>query len=144
PIEHLSPGGVSRAGAALLAARAGWPGARIALLDRAFALYWSRTAELPGRTRTWAPPRIRHIAVLRDARAVHPYVQLLNTSAWTLYETDLDPERSHPEFVAYLLAHGDRMAQTGEVTRAALYNAAWWFTRSDDECAAFTAAAAAT
>ena len=144
PIEHLSAGGISRAGAALLAARGNWSRARIALLDTAFALYWSRTAALAGRMRTWAPPRTRHIAVLRDALAVHPYAQLLNTSAWTLYDTDFDPERSHPEFVAYLLAHGDRMAQTGEVTHAALFNAAWWFTRSDDECAAFAAAAAAT
>ena len=40
PIEHLSAGGISRAGAALLAARGNWSRARIALLDTAFALYW--------------------------------------------------------------------------------------------------------
>jgi hypothetical protein len=143
PIEHLHPGGVSRAFAAAVGARRGWTPARIALLDAAVTLYWSRSADLARRTRTWPPPRLRHIAVVREPLAVHPYAQLLNTSAWTLYESDLDPERSHAELAAYLLAHGDRMALTGEVTLAALHNAAWWFDRSDAECAAFAAAAAA-
>jgi len=60
-------------------------------------------------------------------------VQLLNTSAWMLYASDLDPERSHAELVAYLLVHGDRMALTGEVTMAAVHNAAYWFERTDAE-----------
>lgn len=141
PIEHLSPAGVSPAFAAVLRERAGWPAAQVALLDAGFASYWSRTAELARRTADWAPPRLRHIAVVAEPFAVHPLAQLLNTSAWTLYADDLDPTRSHPELVAYLLAHGDRMAVTGEVTMAALLNAAWWFERSDAECAAFAAAA---
>ncbi len=86
-------------------------------------------------------PRLRHIAVIVEPDAVRPYVQLLNTSAWTLYADDLDPDHSHPELVAYLLAHGDRMTQTGEVTQAAVATAAWWLERDDDECAAFVAAA---
>jgi hypothetical protein len=142
PIEHLSPTGVSREFAALAAARAGWSAAQIDLLDAGFARYWARTADLARRTATWAPPRLRHIAVVADPLAVHPCAQLLNTSAWTLYAADLDPARSHPELVAYLLAHGERMAITGEVTMAALHNAAWWFDRTDEECAAFAAAAA--
>jgi hypothetical protein len=144
PIEHLHPTGVSRTFAAAAARRRGWSADRLALLDAAFALYWSRTAELARRTHSWDPPRLRHIAVVREPLAVHPYAQLLNTSAWTLYDTDLEPAGSNPEFAAYLLAHGDRTALLGEVTAAALHNAAWWFDRSDAECARFSDAAAAS
>lgn len=73
---------------------------------------------------------------------MRPYVQLLNTTTWLLYACDLDPATSHAEFLAYLLAHGDRMAATGEVTQAAVHNAPWWFDRTDAECAAFAEAAA--
>ncbi len=73
--------------------------------------------------------------------AVRPYVQLLNTSAWTLYDCDVDPDSSHPELLAYLLVLGDRMATSGEVATAALHAAAWWFERGVDEVGAFTAAA---
>jgi hypothetical protein len=88
------------------------------------------------------PPRLPHVALATEPYHDPPYVQLLNTSAWLLYDADVDPERSQPEFLAYLLAHGDRMAASGEVTLAALHTAAWWLERSDDECDAFTAAAA--
>ncbi|MCW5891311.1 MAG: hypothetical protein KIT14_12275 [bacterium] len=88
------------------------------------------------------PPRRRHLAVVTgDALAVRPYAQLLNTSAWLLYEADVDPATSDPELLAWLLALGDRMAATGEVTLAAVQTAAWWLERSDAECAAFAAAA---
>ena len=128
--------------AALLAARRGWSGAQIALFDAGFALYWTRSVALARRTATWPPPRLRHVAVVAGGTAVRPYSQLLNTSAWLLYASDLDAERSHPEYVAYLLAHGDRMAVGGEVTMAAVQAAAWWLERTDEECEAFAAAAA--
>jgi hypothetical protein len=127
--------------AALLAARRGWRRAQVSLFDAGFSLYWTRSAALARRTRTWPAPRLRHVAVVADPAAVRPYCQLLNTSAWMLYASDVDPERSHPEWVAYLLAHGDRMAVTGEVTMTATQAAAWWLERSDEECAAFAASA---
>jgi hypothetical protein len=142
PIEHLSPAGMSAAFAGAVAARRGWSAERIALFDSAFALYWTRSAALARRTATWPAPRRRHVAVVADPRAVRPYVQLLNTSAWLLYEMDVDPAVSTPEFVAYLLALGDAMAASGEVTMAAVRAAAWWLERGDEECAAFAAAAA--
>jgi hypothetical protein len=141
PIEHLTPRGVTAEFAVLLAAH-GWDRPRVDLFNIAFALYWERTSALASRTRTWAPPRLRHVAVVLEPLTVRPYAQLLNTSAWTLYDCDFDPRLSHPEFAAYLLVHGDRMALTGEVTAAALHNAAYWFERTDAECAAFGAAAA--
>ena len=141
PIEHLTPTGLTAAFAAAVCERGGWSAAHVALFDAAFSRYWQRSTDLARRTRTWTPPRRRHVAVLADGRVAHPYVQLLNTSAWTLYAGDLDPARSDPEFLAYLLAHGDRMTLTGEVTMAALRNAAWWLVCDDAACAAFSAAA---
>jgi len=142
PIEHLSPAGVTDEFAAAVTQWRGWTAAHIELFNLAFARYWSRTAALARRTRTWAPPRLRHVAVLTDPLAVHPLAQLLNTSAWTLTAGDLDPATSHPELAAYLLVHGDRLATAGDVTMAALLNAAYWFDRTDAERAAFAAAAA--
>src|SRR6185436_15591236 len=95
PIEHLAPGGISTELAALLVERRAWEPARVELLSRAFALYWERSAALAARARTWVAPRLRHIAVVAEAEDVRPYAQMLNTSAWTLYACDLDPERSH-------------------------------------------------
>ena len=141
PTEHLTPAGMTAGFAALLAAKRGWTPERVALFDAAFSLYWSRSAALAARTQTWLPPRRRHVAMVTDPLSVRPYVQLLNSSAWMLYEADFDPSLSHPEFAAYLLVHGDRMAVSGEVTSAAIHTAAWWLERTDEECAAFAAAA---
>lgn len=141
PIEHLGRRGMSAEFAALVQARRGWTPARLELFDAAFTLYWERT-RLLAHAGAWAPPRLRNVAVIADPLSVRPYVQLLNTSTWSLYECDLDPAISHPELAAYLLVHGDRMAETGEVTMAAVRAAAYWFDRSDEERAAFAAAAA--
>jgi hypothetical protein len=144
PVEQLSPAGVAPEFAASLHARCGWPGSWIDLLDEAFALYWQRLTALARRGRDLSPPRLRNVGVVTDPGAVRPFASILNTSTWTLYESDLDPERSDPELVAYLLAHGDRMAETGEVTLAAVHLASWWFERSADERAAFATAAQAS
>jgi hypothetical protein len=127
--------------ARLLAERRGWSAERIALFDAGFRLYWERGTELARRTRRWPPPRLRHVAVVADPLAVRPYAQILNTTSWTLYDCDLDPSVSHPELVAYLLVHGDRLAVLGEVTLAALHDAAYWFERDQADRAAFAAAA---
>jgi hypothetical protein len=142
PIEHLTDGGMAPPFAALAAARAGWTSDAIALFDAGWTRYWSRSADLARRTRTWPPPRRRHVAVAMQAERVRPYVQLLNTSAWLVYACDLDPATSHPELLAYLLALGDRMARSGQVATASVQSAAWWLERTDDECDAFADAAA--
>ena len=144
PIEHLSARGMSATLARLAQEVAGWPAEWIACFDAGFARYWERSTHLARRTTTWPPPRRRHVVVVRDPLAVRPYVGLLNTSAWLLYESDLAPETSDPEFLAYLLVHGDWVVLTGEVSLVAARSAAWWLQRSDAECAAFAAAAART
>lgn len=142
PAEELSPAGLAPAFAAWLQQHAGWSRARIALFDAAFAAWWQRATDLARRCRDWPPPRRRNVAIAHHPDAVPPWAQILNTGTWTLYACDFDPDASHPELAAWLFAHGDRMALTGEVTEAALRNAAWWFERSDTEIAAFGAAAA--
>jgi hypothetical protein len=141
PIEALSPSGIDRDFAAFLHDRCGWSAAATELAGNGFRTYWERSSSLASRTHTWAPPRLRNIGVVRDPWSVRPYVQILNTCTWMLYESDFDPEISHAELVAYLLALGDHMAITGEVTRAAIHGAAYWLDRSDAECEAFVAAA---
>ena len=142
PLEGLGPDGVDPGFAATLRARCGWPESWIDLLDEGFALYWERLGALARRGRDLSPPRLRNVGVVTDPDAVRPFASILNTSTWTLYASDLDPERSDAELVAYLLAHGDRMTETGEVTLAAVHLAGWWFERSADERQAFAAAAA--
>ncbi len=142
PIEHLTDDGLTADFAALVIARAGWTPEHVALFDAGWTRYWRRSTDLARRTRTWPAPRRRHVAVVTRADAVRPYVQLLNTSAWLLHDADIDPATSHPELLAFVLALGDRMAATGEVTTAAVQGAAWWLERSDEECAAFADAAA--
>jgi hypothetical protein len=141
PIEHLGPAGASPAFGALATVRRGWSPERRALFDAGWALYWTRGDALARRTRTWVPPRRRHVAVVDDPLSVRPYAQLLNTSAWTIYGADLEPATSDPELLAYLLVLGDRMAVTGEVTTAAVQTALWWLERTEVECAAFAEAA---
>ncbi len=132
PIEHLSARGLVDAGREALVA-SGWKAERVDLVDRGFALYWDRVASLAQRSPAWAPPRLRNLVIVVEADSVHPYAQILNTSSWTLFESDVDPETSNAEFLACLLAHGDRMALLGEVTRAGLFNAAYWFERTEAE-----------
>ena len=144
PLEHLSSQGVSEPFQRWWIQDAGYPADRVHLLDRAFSLYWQRSRDLAARCTDWPAPRRRNIAVAQDSIAVPPYAQLLNISTWTLYACDLDPATSHAEIVAYLLVQGDRMAQTGEVTEAAVRNAPYWFHRTYAELARFTAATRAS
>ncbi len=141
PIEGLTPTGLKPAFADWLHRSCDWSAQQIQLIDTAFDLYWRRTDALATQTRTWMPPRLRHIGLIRDPWSVRPYVQILNTSAWLLYECDIDAHLSTPEFLAYLLVHGDRMAITREVTAAALRNGAYWIGRTDEDCSSFIAGA---
>lgn len=134
---------MDRAFRSLATARAALTPAQLDLIGEGFARYWERSAGLARRAATWPPPRRRHLGiVVGDPLAVRPYAQLLNTATWLLYLADVDPATSHPELLAWLLALGDRMAVTGEVTLAPVQSAAWWLERTDAECVAFAAAAA--
>jgi len=141
PSEHLASDGIDEAFAAALAERPGWSRGRVALLEEGIALYWDRLESLAARAPHLRPPRLRNVGVVRTPESVRPYAQILNESTWTIYLSDLDPEHSHAELVAYLLAIGDRMTETGEILRTAVHLAPWWFERSEAERSAFTRAA---
>lgn len=141
PTEHLAADGIDGGFADELAGRPGWSPQRVALLENAIELYWDRYDELAAGAPYLSPPRLRSIGVVRDPDSVRPYAQILNESTCSLYLDDLDPEHSHAEFVAYLLAFGERAAETSDILRVAVHLAPWWFDRSDDECAAFARAA---
>ncbi|MEE8312447.1 MAG: hypothetical protein V3R77_09320, partial [Candidatus Binatia bacterium] len=141
PIEHLSPTGPGPDLAAFLERESGWERTRIDLLSASLDLYWQRATVLADRMPTWPRPRIRNIGVASDGTLLRPYAQVLNTSTWTLYHCDLDPELSHSELVAFLLVVGDWMSATGEVTQAPMRAAAWWLEAGDVACASFAAAA---
>lgn len=144
PLEQLDRDGVAPEFAAKLCERRGWSAEQVELLGDGIALYWRRLEDLARRTGTIAPPRLRSVAVVDAADAVRPYAAMLNVSAWTLYACDLDPASSDVELVAYLLAHADRMAETGEVTLVGVHLAAWWFERSQAERDAFARAVEAS
>lgn len=144
PIEHLSPDGMSTTMATLIETRR--PGATeiVRMLNEAFPRYWERTADLATRSRTWPTPRRRNIAIVDHATDIPPFIQLLNTSTWTLFDCDFAQETSSIELLAYLLVQGDRMSLTGEATMAAIHNAAYWFDRTPEEIADFQRGARAT
>lgn len=128
PLEHLAPQGCDAALATWLRDECKWSQAQLDLVSAGLALYWERATELAEQTPTWPSPRIRNLGVVTQPELLRPFAQVLNTSTWTLYATDLQPEHSNPELIAYLLALGDWMAMTGEVTQAPLRSAAWWIT----------------
>lgn len=144
PIEHLSPEGLSPRFSEWLVERRPNGAAVARLLDGAFPLYWQRSRRLANAVPAWPPPRVRNVAVIASGSAIPPYVQVLNTSTWTLFDCDFDAATSSVEFVAYLLVHGDWMSATGEVTRAALLCAPYWHDRSEEEIAEFQRGARST
>ena len=141
PTEHLASDGIDGDFARGLAARPSWSEAHVKMLEQGVALYWTRYDELSARAPYLSPPRLRSLGIVLDGAAIRPYAQILNESVCKLYLDDLNPDRGHPEFVAYALALEERAAETGELLRAAVHLAPWWFERSDEECAAFAHAA---
>jgi hypothetical protein len=137
PVEDLTDDGLTPELAALVTSRAGWTDEHVALFDAGWTLYWAQRGPRPPHAHLAraAPPSRGGRVTQPDA--VRPCVQLLNTSAWLVYAADVDPATSDPELLAFVLALGDRMAATGEVTTAAVQAAAWWLERTDEECAAF-------
>lgn len=142
PTEHLAADGVDADFLERLLRRPGWTRPAIDLLERSIELYWDRYERIASDVGYLAAPRLRNLGVVRDASTVRPYAQILNESTCTLYLEDLDPETSHAELVAYVLAFGERAAETTDMLRTAVHLAPWWFERTEAECEAFVCAAA--
>ena len=141
PLEHIGRTGISPKLSQFLETQDYWSTETGNLLNRSLELYWIRKSNLAERLRDWGAPRLRHVAIIHTPNSVHPFIPLLNTNAWTLYDSDLDPAASNPEFLCYLFLHSDRTLSLGEVTVAAMHNAAYWFDREADEIEDFAKAA---
>jgi len=141
PAEHIAADGIDADFEVRLAKRPGWTSDHVDVLERGIALYWDRYDELARGASYLSPPRLRCVGVVRKPETVRPYAQILNECTCTLSLDDLDPTRSNPEFVAYVLAYGERAADTGDILRVPIHLAPWWFDRTDAERDAFCTAA---
>ncbi len=143
PIDELGPTGVTPRFAGVLADARGITEDWIAGFDAAFSAYWERATDLYARAPdAWFPPRLQNVCVVTDRDRTRPYHQPLYRSSWTLDVSDFDPEHSNVEFGAYQLLHAERLATSQDMPRAIIGGLSYWLTRTEEELAAFGAAAA--
>ncbi len=92
-------------------------------------------AAAPG---AWFPPRQTNLLVVADADGVLPYLEPFRGTSSMLYVADLD---THPEYVAALLVHMERLSLLRSVTATVAYNLSYWFERDAASRQAFADAA---
>ena len=93
-------------------------------LERGFALYWQRAGELFSRAPgSWFPPRRTNLLVVAEATAVAPYFDPFGGTSSLLYLSDLD---THPEYVAWLLLHNERVSLLRSLRAALICNLSVW------------------
>lgn len=122
--------------ARVLGTEAGVSEAWIERLLAAVALRWRRVGRLAALApRTWFPPRLADLVVVRGGRRVRPYYQPLRRSSWLVHEDDFDPARSTLELGAYVLCFAERIGLVGDAATAYVADLAWWLSLDDDESA---------
>lgn len=143
PAERLTSEGLDPGYAALVRERAGVDEGWTDLFDAAIRTYFARTTELARATpQYWFPPRVQTIGVVTEPARVRPYFQPFHRSSWLLHAGDFDPAESDLEFAVFQLVQAERMGIVRDVVTAFACNLSWWLARTDEECAAFRAAAA--
>ena len=139
PAEVLSEHGVEPAFGALLVHEKRLSAEQLACLNAGFGLYWQRCRALhaaaPG---AWFPPRQTNLLVVADARGILPYLEPFRGTSSMLYTADLD---THPEYVAALLVHMERLSLLRSVPATVAYNLSYWFERDATSRQAFADAA---
>lgn len=112
---------------------------RLRCLEQGFALYWDRCADLYARAPgAWFAPRLTNLLIVGEPRGVLPYLEPFAGTSSLLYLDDLD---THPEYVAVLLLHMERLALLRSPRAALLSNLSYWFDRDAGSRRAFAAAA---
>ncbi|MDC0747607.1 hypothetical protein [Polyangium mundeleinium] len=145
PAEHLDEEGI--AGLAweereLLQGRLGFSEEHIALFNRGYRLYRARAASLHARAPgSWLPPRKANLLLVTDPARVRPYAEPFLGTTWFLYASDLDPTRSHEEYVCYQLFHVERLAFLKALRAAVCFNLSYFLDRTEDELHDFSRAA---
>src|SRR5512138_3360368 len=91
-------------------------GDELRCLEQGFALYWERCADLFARAPgAWFPPRQTNLLIVGDDATVLPYLEPFAGTSSLLYRSDL---ATHPEYVALLLLHMERLALVRSVRAA--------------------------
>ncbi len=140
PAEVLDKDGLEPDFAKLLITEGRLSADQIDCLERGTALYWQRCRDLFARApRSWFPPRQANLLILSEQRGIFPYMDPFIGTTSLLYASDLD---THPEYVAYMLVHVDRLAMLKSVRAGLVCNLSYWFDRDDASRSAFASAAA--
>ena len=139
PAEALSERGLQSEFAQVLLGEGRLSADQIDCLERGSALYWQRCRDLFARApASWFPPRQTNLLIISEQRGIFPYMDPFVGTSSLLYKTDLN---THPEYVAYMLLHIERLALHGSVRAALVYNLSYWFDRDAASRSAFAAAA---
>ena len=139
PAESLSADGVEPALASMMVDAGRLNADRLHCLSTGYALYWERCADLYNRApRSWFPPRGTNLLIVADPHAVTPYLEPFSGTSSMLYLSDLD---THPEYVAWLIVHMERLSLLGSVPATVAYNLSYWFDRDAASRTAFASAA---
>jgi hypothetical protein len=141
PAEALGPTGLDPRVATLLAGAGRASTAELAALAQGFALYWKRCADLHARApRSWFAPRQTNLLLVADGYRVLPYLEPFAGTSSMLYRSDL---ATHPEYLAALLLHMERLSLLRHVPATVTFNLSYWFDRDAASRAAYAAAARA-
>lgn len=137
PAETLGPAGLTPAMVQTLLPHL--TPAQTHCLEQGFARYWQHTQALYRRApQSWFAPRRLNVLLALQPQQVMPYLEPFPGTSVMLYASDLD---THPEYVAYLFAHTERLALTRNVAAALVSNLSWWFDQEAARIDAFTQAA---
>jgi hypothetical protein len=140
PAEVLDEHGLESEFAELLIAQGRLSAGQIDCLERGTALYWQRCRDLFARApESWFPPRQTNLLLISEQRGIFPYMDPFIGTSSLLYKSDLN---THPEYVAYMLVHIERLALSGSVRAALVCNLSYWFDRDNASRSAFASAAA--
>jgi hypothetical protein len=139
PAEALTERGVEAWLATSLLDSSRLTGNQLRCLEQGFAMYWQRCADLYARApRSWFPPRQTNLLIASEARGISPYLEPFGGTSSMLYTSDLD---THPEYVAALLVHMERLSLLRSVKATVAYNLSYWFDRDPSSRQAFADAA---
>jgi hypothetical protein len=139
PAEAMHQQGIDREVADWLISEGRLTAARMHCLHEGVALYWQRLRDLYQRApRSWFPPRQTNLLIAADPRGIVPYLEPFGGTSSLLYGCDLD---THPEYVACLLIHMERLALVRSVRATLVCNLSYWFDRDQPCRTAFAKAA---
>lgn len=139
PAEALTERGLDAHLAALLLDEGRTTASQLQCLELGFQLYWQRCADLHARApRSWFAARQTNLLIVDDAHRVIPYLEPFRGTSSMLYASDLD---THPEYIAALLVHMERLSLLRLVPAAMAFNLSYWFDRDTASREAFALAA---